>query len=141
MRLNPHLTFGGTCEEAFRFYQECLGGEIGALIRYEGSPLEGRVPREWRSKILHATLDLGDSRLTGADVTVEEGYVPPTGFSVLLEPGTAAEAERVFSQLARGGDVVLQLQETFWADRFGIAVDRFGIPWMVNFTGQGESAT
>jgi len=139
VRLNPHLTFDGTCEEAFRFYQECLGGEIGAMVRYQGSPLEGRVPSAWRQKILQATLELGDDRLTGADVTAEEGYVPPTGFSVLLEPATLAEAERVFSQLGAGGEVLLRLQETFWADRFGMIVDRFGIPWMVNFTGPGQS--
>ncbi len=132
MRLNPHLTFDGRCEEAFRFYREVLGGELLALVRYEGTPLADRVPPAWREKILHATLDVGGTRLTGADVSAEEGYVAPTGFSVLLEPGTAAEAERVFSALSEGGDVILPLTQTFWAERFGMVVDRFRVPWMLS---------
>ena len=139
MRLNPHLTFEGSCEEAFRFYRDVLGGELLALVRYEGTPLAERVPPAWRAKILHATLDLGDTRLTGADVTAEEGYVAPTGFSVLVDPGTVAEAERIFSALSEGGDVILPLTQTFWAERFGMVVDRFRIPWMLSCARPGPT--
>ncbi|HUM10531.1 MAG TPA: VOC family protein [Myxococcaceae bacterium] len=140
MRLNPHLTFDGRCEEAFRFYREVIGGEILAMVRYQGTPLAHRVPPAWREKILHATLDLGGTRLTGADVTAEEGYVAPTGFSVLVEAGTAAEAERVFAALSDGGDVILPLTPTFWAERFGMLVDRFRIPWILNCARPGAEA-
>jgi len=118
MRVNPHLTFDGRCEEAFRFYVAVLGGRIVAMLPYRVSPLATGVPLEWRDKILHATLDLGEGRLTGADVSLEEGYRPPEGFSVLLEPGS----------------VGMPLQKTFWAERFGMVTDRFGIPWMLNCT-------
>ncbi len=132
MRLNPHLTFDGRCEEAFRFYRGVIGGEILAMVRYEGTPLADRVPPAWREKILHATLDLAATRLTGADVSAGEGYVPPSGFSVLLEAEAAAEAERIFSALSEGGEVILPMTETFWAERFGMVVDRFRIPWMLS---------
>lgn len=132
MRLNPHLTFDGRCEDAFRFYVGVLGGRIVAMLPYGVSPLADRVPTEWRDRILHATLDLGEGRLTGADVPSEEGYRAPEGFSVLLEPGNAAEAERIFARLSEGGQVGMPLQQTFWAERFGMVTDRFGIPWMLN---------
>lgn len=132
MRLNPHLAFDGRCEEAFRFYVGALGGQILAMLPYRGSPFAERVPLEWRDRILHATLDLGEGRLTGADVSSEEGYRAPEGFSVLLEPGNAAEAERIFGRLSEGGRVGMPLQKTFWAERFGMVTDRFGIPWMLN---------
>jgi len=96
------------------------------------SPLATGVPADWRDKILHATLDLGEGRLTGADVSVEEGYRPPEGVLVLLEPGNAAEAERIFARFSEGGTVGLPLEKTFWAERFGMVTDRFGIPWMLN---------
>jgi PhnB protein len=108
MRLNPHLIFDGRCEEAFRSYAASLGGRI------------------------HATLDLGEGRLTGADVSIEEGYRPPEGVSVLLEPASTTDAERVFARLSEGGTVRMSLQRTFWAERFGMVTDRFGIPWMLN---------
>jgi PhnB protein len=99
---------------------------------YRESPLAAGVPPTWQDKILHATLDLGEARLTGADVSIEEGYRPPEGFSVLLEPASAADAVRVFARLSEGGTVRMPLQRTFWAERFGMVTDRFGIPWMLN---------
>ena len=132
MRLNPHLTFDGRCEEAFRFYAASLGGRILAMLPYRESPLAAGVPQTWRHKILHATLDLGEGRLTGADVSIEEGYRAPEGFSVLLEPASTAEAERMFARLSEGGTVRMPFQKTFWAERFGMLTDCFGIPWMLN---------
>ena len=127
MKLTVHLTFAGRCEEAFRFYQSCLGGTIVTMLKYGDSPVE--APAEWREKILHATLVAGDLVLAGAD-PVE--YVPPQGFFALLEVDEAAEAERLFGLLAEGGTVGMPLQETFWAARFGVLVDQFGIPWEIN---------
>jgi PhnB protein len=132
MRLNPHLTFDGRCEEAFRFYAASLEGRILAMLPYRESPLASSVPPTWHDKILHATLDLGEARLTGADVSADEGYRRPEGFSVLLEPASPAQAERVFARLSEGGTVQLPLEKTFWAERFGMVTDRFAIPWMLN---------
>lgn len=139
MQISPHLNFEGQCEEAFRFYAECLGGEITTLMRYDDADLAGQAPDGWGKKIAHATLAFGDrkglmpheSRLTGADAPPEH-YRKPQGFSVLLGLTDASEAERIYNALAEGGTVQMPLGETFWAVRFGMVVDRFGTPWMIN---------
>jgi PhnB protein len=131
MQLNPYLTFNGTCEAAFRFYERCLGGKIEAMIPHEGSPMADRVPPEWRNKIMHARLVVGEEVLMGSDAPPEH-YQEPKGFSVTLGINNPTEAERVFNALSEDGTVKMPLQQTFWAVRFGMLVDRFGIPWMIN---------
>ena len=131
MQLNPHLNFNGECEAAFKFYEQCLGGKITFMMHYEGSPVADQVPAAWRNKILHATLRVGDEVLTGADVPPDR-YQKPQGLSVIIGLKDPAEAKRIFQALAKDGNVQMPLQETFWATRFGMLIDRFGIPWMVN---------
>jgi PhnB protein len=131
MQVNPHLHFNGQCEAAFKFYEQCLGGKIITMMPHEGTPIADQVPAEWRNKILHATLQVGDEVLMGADAP-PGGYQKPQGFSVTLGLKDAAQAERIFHALAENGTVQMPLQETFWAARFGMLIDRFGIPWMVN---------
>ena len=131
MRLIPYLTFSGECEAAFKFYEKCLGGKIAGLWPYAGSPMESQVPAEWRNKIMHATLNVGEAVLQGADVP-PSGYQKPQGFSVSIGLKDAAQAERIFQVLSENGTVQWPLQETFWAVRFGVLVDRFGIPWSIN---------
>ena len=131
MQLNPHLNFNGQCEAAFKFYAQSLGGKIEFILPHEGSPIADQVPAEWRKKILHATLVVGGHVLTGADAQPDH-YQKPQGFSVTLGLQDTAEAERIFQALAENGTVQMPMQETFWAARFGMAVDRFGIPWMIN---------
>jgi PhnB protein len=129
--LNPHLTFNGQCAEAFQFYEKCLGGKITMMMKYGDSPMADQMPSALRENILHATFAFGDHRLTGADVP-PESYQKPQGFSVLLNIGDETEADRVFAALAENGNVQLPIQRTFWAVRFGMLVDRFGTPWMIN---------
>jgi PhnB protein len=131
MQLNPHLNFNGNCEAAFRFYEECLGAKITFMMPYEGSPVADHVPAAWRNKVLHSELSTGVDRLTGADAPPEQ-YEKPQGFSVTLNIKDPAGAERIFHALTEGGAVQMPLRETFWAIRFGMLVDRFGIPWMIN---------
>jgi PhnB protein len=131
MHLNPHLSFNGECEVAFRFYEKCLGGKIALMLTYGDSPLADQTPPELHNKILHADLALGEQRLTGGDVP-PESYQAPRGFSISLQIEDAGETDRIFEELAEGGVVQLPIQETFWALRFGMVVDRFGIPWMIN---------
>jgi len=100
MQLNPHLTFNGQCEAAFRFYEKCLGGKIVVMMMYGDSQMAEQTPLAWREKILHATLALGDHRLTGCDV-LPESYEKPQGFSVFLQIGAAEEAEQIFTSLAQ----------------------------------------
>jgi PhnB protein len=131
MQMNPYLTFDGRCEEAFKFYQKVLGGNIEAMMTHEGTPAAEHVPAEWRSKIMHARLVFGGNVLMGSDGPPGRRE-PMKGFSVTLGTDDPAEAERVFNALAEGGTVAMPFQKTFWAQRFGMCTDRFGTPWMVN---------
>lgn len=131
MQLNAHLNFNGQCEEAFAFYQKHLGGKTEAMVPYHGTPSGEHVPPEWRKKIMHAELKIGGQLLMGADAPPDR-YHRPAGFAVALHATDPAEADRVFGALAENGQVQMPIQETFWAARFGMLVDRFGIPWMVN---------
>jgi PhnB protein len=131
MQLNAYLLFDGQCEAAFKFYEPCLGGKIEAMFAYAGSPAEEQVPPEWRDKIMHASLNAGGGILMGADAPPGR-YEAPQGFSVSIGIADPVEAERTFHALAENGTVRMPIQKTFWASRFGMLVDRFGIPWMVN---------
>ena len=131
MKMNPYLHFKGQCEAAFKFYEQRLGGRIGEVFRYAGSPMAAQAPAGWQDKIMHGSVTIGDQVLMGADVASDR-YEEPKGFSLSLQIKSPAEAERVFNELAEGGRVVVPLEKTFWAERFGMLVDRFGIPWMIN---------
>lgn len=134
MQMNAYLSFKGECEEAFKFYEQCLGGQVGEIFRYAGSPLADQVPADWADKIMHGSLTIGDQTLMGADVAPHQ-YEEPKGFSLSLQIKSEAHAERIFHELAKDGRVVAPLEKTFWAERFGMLVDRFGIPWMINCEG------
>ncbi len=131
MQLNPYLFFNGQCEAAFKFYEKVLEGKIEAMLPHEGTPAAEHVPPEWRKKILHARLVVGDKVLMGSDA-------PPgrqeemKGFSVTLGIDDPKEAERIFHALAENGTVRMPIEKTFWAVRFGMLVDQFGTPWMIN---------
>ena len=131
VRLNPYLNFNGDCEAAFTLYEKCLGGKIEMSMTYAGSPMANQVPADWGNKILHVTMSLGDLRLRGAHAPPGR-YERPRGFSVALNLDDAAQASRIFKELADGGTVQLPMQETFWAASFGMLTDRFGIPWIIN---------
>jgi PhnB protein len=131
MQLNPYLLFDGQCEAAFKFYERCLGGKIEAMMTHAGTPAEEHVPAEWRNKIMHARLVVGDQVLMGSDAPPDR-YQEPKGFSVSLTIKDPAEAERLFHELVENGTVQMPIQETFWSARFGMLVDQFGIPWMIN---------
>jgi PhnB protein len=131
MQLNPYLNFNGQCEEAFRFYERSLGGKIEMMMTHEQAPNPEQVPAQWRSKIMHARLSVGDKVLMGSD-GLPDRYQKPQGFSVSVSVDKPADAERIFAALAEKGTVQMPIQKTFWAERFGAVIDRFGIPWMIN---------
>jgi PhnB protein len=131
MQLNPYLTFDGRCEAAFKFYEKVLGGKIEAMMRFEGSPMAEQTPPERRNKIMHARMTVGDTILMGTDAPPDRRE-PMKGFSVTISVDKSAEAERIFHALSEKGTVHMPIQETFWALRFGMLVDQFGTPWMVN---------
>ena len=134
MQMNAYLLFNGNCEEAFKFYEKLLGGKIDAMMVHAGTPAEQQVPAEWRNKILHARMSVGSNILMGSDAPPGR-FKQPEGFSVSLQIKEPVEAERLFHALAENGKVGMPIQKTFWAERFGMLVDRFGIPWMINCDG------
>jgi PhnB protein len=137
MELNTYLGFNGCCEEAFTFYAETLGGTIAGVFRFGGSPMEGQVPADWKDKVMHATLTFGNATLMGSD-NPPGHYEPTKGVALSVGVAGVEEAERVFAALSKGGKVTMPLQQTFWAPRFGMLEDRFGIPWMVNCESEGQ---
>jgi PhnB protein len=134
MQLSVHLTFAGTCEEAFRFYERVLGATSLTVLRYGDSPAASDAPADFRDKVVHATLRFGHYQLAGADVQ-PTAYERASGFYLLFSAATRADTERIFAQLAEGGDIKLPLQSTFWSPAFGVVVDRFGTPWEITVAG------
>jgi len=137
MKVNPYLFFNGDCEAAFRFYEQHLGAKIDALLTHAGTPAAKEVPPEWEKKILHGKLTIGDDVLMASDAPPGR-YQKPQGFFVSLSVKEPAGAERIFDALAEKGIVQMPIQETFWAVRFAMVVDRFGIPWMINCEKAGD---
>lgn len=131
LEVSVYLSFKGDCASAFKFYEEVLGAKPGLLFRYADSPMADIVPDGWENKIMHGSVRIGEHLLEGADVPPER-YEQPKGISLSINARSAEEADRVFGQLADGGRVVYAMEKTFWSERFGMVVDRFGIPWMIN---------
>ena len=129
--LNPYLLFNGQCEEAFQFYAKVLGGKIEGTFTYGASPMAGNMPKELHSKVMHTSMTVHGQSLMGSDPPPDR-YSRPEGFSVALNLTDTAEAERIFRDLSAGGNITMPIQQTFWAARFGMFTDRYGIPWMIN---------
>jgi PhnB protein len=131
MQLNPYLFFTGNCKEAFTFYEKVLGGKIIAMMTHKETPAAEHTKAEWLDKIIHARMTFGDQVLMASDAPPEH-HRPMQGFSVSLTVQEPAEADRIFKAFSEGGHVTMPIEETFWAHRFGMLVDRFGTPWMIN---------
>src|SRR5262249_23237081 len=131
MELAPYLLFNGNCQEAFKFYERCLGGKIVMMMAHGESPMADKVSPEWRKKIIHTRMQVGDDVLMGSDAPPEH-FSPAGGFSVSLSVEKPSDAERIFKALSENGKVSMPMQKTFWAERFGMLVDQFGQPWMIN---------
>jgi PhnB protein len=132
MQINPYLNFNGNCAEAFKFYEEVLGGKILFSMTWGDMPgAAEHFPVENHSLIMHINFKVGDQSLMGAD-SLPDKYEPAKGMSVSLHVKDKAEGERVFKGLSEGGNITMPFEQTFWSAGFGMCVDRFGIPWMVN---------
>src|SRR4029079_5552242 len=131
MKLNPYLSFDGRCGEAFEFYQKALGGKISYIQTIGESPMASSMPPEAHGRIIPVTLHIGDQVLQGADAPPGQ-FTKPAGFCVAVHFDDATEGERVFNALAQNGRVQMEFQSTFWAKGFGMLIDQFGTPWIVN---------
>ena len=130
MKLNPYLSFDGRCRDAFEFYEKTLGGKIAFMQTIGESQMASSMPPETHGRVMHVTLHIGDQVLQGADAP--GAFSQPAGFSVALHFDDAKEGERMFGLLAQNGQTLMAFQPTFWAKGFGMLIDQFGTPWIVN---------
>ena len=131
MQINPYLFYNGNCEAAFKFYAKVLGGKIDAMLTHEGAPAEMPTPPEWKTKIMHAKMTI-DGEVIMASDSPPDYFRQPQGFGVALQFDDPDDAERKFKALSEGGVVNAPFGKTFFSKGFGMCVDQFGIPWMVN---------
>ena len=127
MRLDIYVNYRGTCEEAFRFYEQLLGGKVLMTQRHGEAP-QSQVPPDWKDKVLHSQIEIGGTRLMGADIPTAE---PMRSSYVTLTLDTEKDAERVYAALIEGGEVFMKMEKTFFANRFAMLRDRFGTAWML----------
>ena len=124
------MNYGGTCREAFRFYEQHLGGKITMMMTHGQNPSGGNVPAEWKDAILHARIELGETVLMGADIPPDR-FQPMRSAYMTLMLDSVSEAERIYGLLSDGGQIFMPMQETFFAVRFAQLRDRFGTSWML----------
>jgi len=129
-KLDVHIGFDGNCEEAFKFYHDCIGAEILSMQTYGDSTMP--VPENYKSKILHAILKLDNGTIMGADSMPDKHPTVGNNIMLSLDYSNPAEMEQVFNKLSVGGNVYMPLQDTFWNAKFGMLTDKFGINWMMN---------
>ncbi|HKI43856.1 MAG TPA: VOC family protein [Balneolales bacterium] len=140
--VNPYLNFYGNTKEAFEFYKSVFGGEFLGIIRFEdmpGMPGVDEMSEADRNKLMHIALPIGKNNiLMGTDVL--ESFSRPLDFGnnqyINIEADSAEEADQLFDALSEGGKIEMQLQQTPWAEKYGSCVDKFGVQWMVNYTGK-----
>ena len=130
MKLYTYLNYGGNCEQAFRFYEQHLGGKISMMMTHGESPVPSDVPLDWKKAILHARMTLGETELMGADIPPDH-FQPIRSAYLSLLVNSIEEAERIYGLLSDGGQIFMPMQETFFATRFGMLRDRFGTSWMI----------
>ena len=130
MRIHPYLNFAGDCRAAFTFYQSVFGGEL-ALMAHKDTPSAEHVPPEMQNQIMHGSLKLGDTLLMGSDAPMATAN-SFSGIYISVHPDTPEDADRMFAALKDGGEVEMDLEQTFWAKRFGMLRDRWGVKWMFN---------
>jgi PhnB protein len=127
MRMDVYVNYRGTCEQAFRFYEQHLDGRIGGIVRHGAQP-NPNIPADWNDKVLHARIAIGETVLMGADIPQAE---PMRSAYLTLTLDSEAKAERVYGLLTDGGEIFMKMEKTPFANRFAMLRDRFGTSWML----------
>ena len=127
MRLDIYVNYRGNCEQAFRFYEQHLGGRITGMIRHREQP-NPNIPADWQDKVLHARIAIGTGILMGADIPSAE---PMRSAYLTLSLDLEEEAERVYALLVAGGEIFMKMEKTPFANRFAMLRDKFGTSWML----------
>lgn len=127
--LNTYLNFDGNAREAMEFYKACLGAQLD-IITFGESPMQ--APPGSEKRVMHARLSIGALTLMASDTMPGMPFQPGTNYSLALECDSTQEVDRIFAALSAGGKVTMPVQETFWATRFGMLTDKFGVSWMLD---------
>jgi PhnB protein len=134
MSIQVYLFFNGKCDEALDFYKQTLGAEVEMLMRYRENPEPmppGAIPDGFENKVMHCSFRVGDTTVMASDGNCADAATFD-GFTLHISAPTPEEAERLFDALKDGGRITMPIAKTFWATRFGMLVDRFGVHWMVS---------
>ena len=127
MRLDAYVNYRGTCEDAFRYYEQHLGGRIAGMVRHRDQP-NPNIPENWKDKVLHARIEIGATVVMGADIPNAE---PMRSAYLTLTLDSEEDAERIYGALTEGGEVFMKLERTPFANRFAMLRDKFGASWML----------
>jgi PhnB protein len=130
VKLYTYLNYGGNCAEAFRFYEQHLGGRITDMTTHGEQPNPGNVPANWKDAVLHARIELGDTVVMGADIPPDR-FQPMRSAYLTLIVDSAEQAERLYALLSDGGQIFMKMEQTFFANRFAMLRDKFGTSWML----------
>jgi PhnB protein len=130
MKLHTYLNYGGNCAQAFRFYEEHLGGKITMMMTHGQGPNANDVPPDWKNAVLHARISIGETELMGADIPPDR-FQPMRSAYLSLTVNSVDEAERIYALLSDGGQIFMPMQETFFSSRFAMLRDKFGTSWMI----------
>jgi PhnB protein len=137
MQMNVHLNFQGNCAEAFEFYKTVFGAQKSFSMNYADAPSPGApVPPDWKDKIMHTSIPLGDALLMGCDAPGRP--TPIGGFQISVLSKDEAEVKRIYDALQAGGSVQMPMAPTFWSPMFGMCTDKFGVAWMIGMPGAGQ---
>ncbi len=131
MTINTYLHFNGNCEQALKFYEKALGMKVAFLLRYSEAPAGEECSAQLASKIMHGRIVSGHNVIMASDCPPDR-YAPQAGFSISINVETPSEADKYFNALSEKANIIMPIGETFWAQRFGMLVDQFGVSWMVN---------
>jgi len=128
MKLDIYVNYKGNCRQAFRFYEQYLGGKITSVATFGELPEEANIPEDRKDEIMHARIEIGGTVLMGADIPNAE---PMRSAYLTLTLDSAEEAEKIYALLSEGGEIFMKMEETSFASRFAMLRDRFGASWML----------
>lgn len=135
--VNTYLTFNGNCEQAFNFYKSVFGGEFDHIGKFKDMPEDPKYPmsEKDKEKIMHISFPISkETSLMGSDTGGEwaSNFKQGNNFSISIDTDSKDEADRLFNELSKGGEVIMPMNKTFWGSYFGMLTDKFGIQWMVS---------
>jgi PhnB protein len=127
--VNPYITFNGNCREAIELYKTALDAQVLFTQTLGESPMSHLGPAE---NIMHSTIKVGNSTIMMADDLSPDGKAGTGNISLAIGLNDPERAKQVFEKLAKDGSVIMALEKTYWAEAFGMLIDKFGVKWMIN---------